>query len=134
MRDSQRMRVYRWEWRVAAELGDPVIGKEAALQFLRELESKYSVPSIKFEVMRSPRKRGFFRVHGNQISLSPSGMTRMLVLHEFAHAWAWATYGDKHAWHGSEFTNFYFNLLVEYMYPEHKSKLYTYAKCAGVNF
>lgn len=134
-RDSQKSKVYKWEHKMAFDIG-PKIDADAGVwpntvvsrdklhqrctpQFLRNMLEHIcinlgeKVPALKF------RKSGSHSFGGTDIRLLPVHCNRLILLHELAHVLhrRWGNTDDNgklHAGHGKEFVGIYVYLLTRF--------------------
>lgn len=124
-RDSQKSKVYKWEHRMAREIGPKTemdrdkLHANCSESFLRNMlehvchNLNEKAPMLKF------RTGGACSYGGIDIRLAPSHKNRLILLHELAHVlhrrWGHCdNKGKMHAGHGKEFVGIYCYLLIRF--------------------
>jgi hypothetical protein len=128
-RDSQKRKVYRWEHKMAFDIGDQELldgahrnttvlerkHDHAHLQtFLSEICSELGekTPELKFRTGGRSSKGGY------RIRLLPCHCNHLVLIHELAHVlhrrWGTKTNDVRHQSHGKEFVGIYAYLLIRF--------------------
>lgn len=134
IRDSQKSRVYRWEHKMARDIGPKInvdlgipatklnsiqrdqLEQRCTNRFLLDFLAKIcqdldqEAPNLRF------RKSGRCSYGGYDIRLLPEHCNRLILMHEFSHVLhrRWSKNHDKEQSHGKEFVGIYAYLLIRF--------------------
>ena len=114
IRDSQRSKVYKWEFTIR-EL-DSNLNEQLTLPQAQELTDKawqryYPKGPSPRVLIRNGHGNSFYKINSHTITLRPSwGVIPTVILHEVAHAITIATHGLTVAMHGAEFMGYMLEL------------------------
>lgn len=116
-RDSQRQKVYDWEFKYI-KFGRTKLWKKPELKaLLKRMCSELDIPERKRPrlYLRSGGRMSFYRKIGNEIRLLPVHHFSSILIHEFAHFYTDYYYNNKPLpSHGKEFMGLYVYLLVKF--------------------
>ena len=128
-RDSQKRKVYRWEHKMAYEIGgkerlegsnhdttmlERLCAHEYLQMFLKSIcyELGEEAPELKFRTGGRSSKGGY------RIRLLPCHCNQLVLIHELAHVlhrrWGTKTNDQQHQSHGKEFVGIYAYLLIRF--------------------
>jgi len=110
--DSQRTRVYAWEW-ASEQLNDTPLSRTSCERIVRYACALYGVPTPSVQVCESTHgRKSYYDELRNHIKLVYKHRTPLACLHEAAHAITSRYYGNAVQDHGPEWLGIYCWLIL----------------------